>query len=116
MPKRVPQFAHRAFSKLDKVRIGGEAREQAALRADRIASCCGVLREVAALDQRMQVAMDRTFGDVESVHKLRDAQLFIRKGDRLQHVDRELDRTHSRAGTIFSHSHVFSHLVFAYTK
>ena len=63
MAERVAQLAHRAFRDADEIGVGGKPRQQPALGAERIARRDGVLNEIAALDQRVQVPMHRAFGD-----------------------------------------------------
>ncbi len=103
MSERVAQFAHRPFGDLHQIGFRREPRQQAALRPDRVAARRRILRQIAALDQRVQMAIDRSLGDVEPLGNLRHAHLFIRKADGLQHVDRELDRAHHPRRAIVRH-------------
>ena len=103
MPQRVAQFPHRPVGDLNKVRVGSEPRQQLALGADGVAGRHGVLHQIAALDQCEQMTVHGSFGHLQPFRQLRDAELLAGKGNGLQHVKGELNRTHAGLGAVINH-------------
>jgi hypothetical protein len=75
--ERIAQFTHRPFGELHQIGFRRQPRQQTALGPDGIAACRRVLRQITAFDQRVQVAVNRSLGDVKPLGNLRHAHLFI---------------------------------------
>src|ERR1700732_3682512 len=103
MPELVTQLTHRTLGKLEEIDVGSKACEQAALRSNGVSGIDRVLHQIASLDQREQVPMNRSLGQVEALGELRDAKLLAGKGNRLQHIEGDLNRANADIGTILGH-------------
>jgi hypothetical protein len=99
----VAQFAHWTLGDLNEIGIGRQPRQQPTLGADGVARRNRVLYEVAALDQREQMSVHRSFGDLQALRELSDTQLLSGKGDRLEYIKGKLHRAHAGIGTLIDH-------------
>src|SRR5262245_50306228 len=104
MAKPVAQLAHDWSCDVSKVGIGRKPRQKPGLRSDGIARGDGILHNVAALNQREQMAVHGAFGDLQAFRQLGDAELLAGKRDCLQHVEGEPHGSHSGIGTVIRHS------------